>query len=214
MMDKKTRGKISTRDRVLEIIKKQGSVSVKELTNELGITPMGIRGHLLKLEKEKLIQSHTEKIKMGRPRQLFTLTDLGEQEFPKKYEQFALDLLGSLEEMSGRESVDKLFHLKKVKTIERYTKRLEGLSHEDRVKEYATLLSEDGYMADSRQAAENIYYVSVHNCTIRSISESYAICCQDDMDIFKTLFPDASISREKNQLSKDPFCLFKVEFQD
>lgn len=214
MMDKKSKGKISTRDRVLEIIKKKGSVSVKDLTSELGITPMGIRGHLLKLEKEKLIQSHTEKIKMGRPRQLFTLTELGEQEFPKKYEEFALDLLGSLEEMSGRESVDKLFLLKKIKTIERYQKRLTGKEKEEKVIGYAALLTEDGYMAESGKITENEYYVTVNNCTIRTISESYAICCQNDMDIFKALFPEAEVKREKNQIAKDPHCLFKIVFQD
>ena len=40
-----------TREKVLEIIKKEKKATVKELTKELGITPMAIRGHLNKYLK-------------------------------------------------------------------------------------------------------------------------------------------------------------------
>ncbi|MDX2470827.1 MAG: winged helix-turn-helix transcriptional regulator, partial [SAR324 cluster bacterium] len=98
----------STRDRVLEFIKKEGSVSVKTLTLEIGITPMAIRGHLTKLEKEELIEVQNVRQKLGRPLQVFALTSKGENSFPKSYDTFALDLIADIKSLDGGETFKKI----------------------------------------------------------------------------------------------------------
>ena len=75
---------ISTKDKILDLLKKDVSLSVNELVDCLHITHMAVRKHLNSLEKDGLIESHEMKKPMGRPLQLYSLSKKGEVLFFKK----------------------------------------------------------------------------------------------------------------------------------
>jgi len=107
-----------TREKILEIIKKTGKATVKNLTEELSITPMAIRGHLSKLEKEDLIQTDQIRQKLGRPLQVFSLTEKGDSLFPKQYGQFAVDLLTDLQDIDQGKTLEKMIQRREERIIE------------------------------------------------------------------------------------------------
>lgn len=88
---------ISTRDKILQLLKTKGELSAKEITEFIGITSMAVRRHINTLEKEGLIESKTIRQPMGRPTAIYHLTDQAESFFPNKYHTLTLDLLGELE---------------------------------------------------------------------------------------------------------------------
>ncbi len=68
---------MSSKDKILYLIKKNVSLTVNELTEYLHITHMAVRKHLSMMEGDGLIQSHEIKQPMGRPLQTYLLTDKG-----------------------------------------------------------------------------------------------------------------------------------------
>ncbi len=74
----------STRQAVLLLLKTKGPSSVGDLARELGITEMAVRRHLTSLERDDSIRSNIVRQPMGRPAHIFSLTEVGENLFPKK----------------------------------------------------------------------------------------------------------------------------------
>src|SRR3954454_23898706 len=92
-----------TKDKILNLLKKDVSLSVNELTECLQITHMAVRKHLNNLEKDGLIESHEMKQPMGRPLQLYSLSKKGERLFQKNYEGITMEFLQDLREIHGED---------------------------------------------------------------------------------------------------------------
>jgi predicted ArsR family transcriptional regulator len=75
--------KTSTRQQILEMLKKNDTMSAKEIAAKLKITDIAVRRHLLTLEKDHLVQTKLVRQSMGRPYHVYMLTEMSEQVFPK-----------------------------------------------------------------------------------------------------------------------------------
>lgn len=95
-----------TRKKILLALKKNGSMSVEDLSGEVNITPMGVRQHLLLLEKSGAVEYITKKHGVGRPGFLYRLTETADDLFPKSYQSFAMDILTDIEHLDGKGKID------------------------------------------------------------------------------------------------------------
>lgn len=73
---------MKTVDRILQIVKRDGSVTAKQLSSELGMTTMGARQHLQGLEDEGILSTHDVKVKVGRPTRHWALTQKAMSSLP------------------------------------------------------------------------------------------------------------------------------------
>ena len=89
-----------TRLRILEILKEQGDLTVAEMARQLGMAPVSVRHHLDVLQGEQLICSPRVRRHgtVGRPRQVYALTEAANAYFPRNHGILAGKLL---EEMKG-----------------------------------------------------------------------------------------------------------------
>ena len=71
-----------TRSRILELMKRQGQVTIQSLSDELNMARTTVKEHLRLLEKEGWIYAAKEKRDMGRPVMAYSLTESGKQLFP------------------------------------------------------------------------------------------------------------------------------------
>src|SRR5690554_5485806 len=115
---------LSTRDKIMHMLKINGELSAKEITEQLGITGMAVRRHIAALERDHLIESTTVRQPMGRPAAVYRLTNKAEDYFPKSYQTIALDLLGELEEEAGEQMVNRLFELRQHSLFKKYKKAM------------------------------------------------------------------------------------------
>ncbi len=83
------------------MLKSNGSLTVSEISKELGITEMGVRRHLNTLERDEMIKASLVRQSMGRPTHIYSLTDKAEDQFPKAYRQLALDMLDVVIDLDG-----------------------------------------------------------------------------------------------------------------
>lgn len=73
----------STRHLIMTLLKTKGPLTIGALAEELGITEMGVRRHVLQLEQEGLAKTKVVRQAMGRPLHMYSLTEKSEEYFPK-----------------------------------------------------------------------------------------------------------------------------------
>jgi len=201
----------STKDKILELLKKEGLMSVNDLTERLNITHMAIRKHLTQMEKDALIQTSELKQPMGRPLQLYSLTEKGERLFPKNYEAITLEFLHDLELMYGKESVEELFKRREERLMNEISARLANLSDADKVKELVNIQNEKGYMADYSQPDPSSFELVEHNCPILAVAMEYTIACSCETDMLQKAFKTFNVTRISCKTEGDHACKFSFK---
>lgn len=203
---------ISTKDKILDLLKKEVSLSVNELTDCLQITHMAVRKHLNSLEKDGLLESHEMKKPMGRPLQLYSLSKKGERLFPKNYEGITIEFLRDLKEIYGEESITLLFKKREQRLTNEYSAKMEHKSNPDKIKELVRIQNEKGYMANIEQLEPNTYELIEYNCPILSVADEYNIACSCETQMLKNVLKTDQIKRTNCKTDGDHHCKFLIQF--
>ncbi|GAB6989627.1 helix-turn-helix transcriptional regulator [Paenibacillus pini] len=203
---------ISTRDKILQMLKTKGELSAKDITEQIGITSMAIRRHINTLEKEGLIESKTIRQPMGRPTAIYRLTEQAEGFFPNKYFALTLDLLGELEEDAGKEMVHHLFDRRGQSLLRKHGDKMHGKPFAEKVEMLAEIQNESGYMVHLEKKTEDEYTLLEHNCPISQIAKKYNHACACEMKLFESLL-GAEVSRSECLAKGDNKCVYTIRKQ-
>lgn len=189
------------------------SLTVNNLTEHLNITHMAVRKHLNILERDGLIQSTEVKQPMGRPLQIYTLTDKGERFFPKNYEGITVDFLHDIKDLHGEESIQLLFKKREQRLIDEYSARL-SLQHSvsDKINEIVNIQNEKGYMANSKQIDENTFELIEYNCPILAVAKEFKLACQCETSMLENVLNSKQVNRICCKTDGDEHCRFLVKF--
>ncbi|WP_230203703.1 helix-turn-helix transcriptional regulator [Bacillus massiliigorillae] len=206
--------KQSTKEKILEYIKKEGLLTVNDLTKRLAITDMAVRKHLNILEKDHLIQATEMKQPMGRPLQIFSLTEKGERLFPKNYENISVEFLHDIQEIHGKESVSLLFSKREQRLTQEYSNRLALKPTTNKIEELVKIQNEKGYMADSTQIDHNTYELIEYNCPIMAVANDFKIACSCETEMLKNVLETQEIKRTCCRTDGDLHCKFLITFPD
>ena len=155
-----------------------------EVARGFGLARMTVRQHLAALERDGLVRSREERRRTGRPHLLFSLSDSGEEKFPKRYDRLAdlaLQEVALLEadEIAGlnpeekkklllRKMADRVFHQHEAKV------RDKPLT--DRVALVAEILREEGGFAEWTGEGSEFEIVD-YNCVYRRVADSHKDVC-------------------------------------
>lgn len=199
----------STRDTILHLLKTNGELSAKELTERLDITSMAVRRHIDNLERDGFVASRTVRQPMGRPTAVYQLTERAEALFPNRYHAVALDLLSELEQESGQSTVARLFERRKDSLYKKYAGYMENRSFEDKVSLLARLQNENGYMAEWERRADGEYVLIEHNCPISQIANKYDHACKCELQLFEELL-DAHVARPECLAKGGKKCMYTI----
>jgi len=185
-----------TREKILLLLKKMGPMSIDSLGRELNITSMGIRQHLLSLERKGLIEYITKRQGIGRPAFLYKLSGKADNLFPKAYDGFALNLLNDVEKNEGREKIAEIFKRNKNRMLKDAREALaDKKTAYDRIVGFKDFLESGGYTTELHSENNN-YTLKIHNCPIYRIAKDYKEACQFDMILFKDLFGKDVVRQE------------------
>lgn len=198
-----------TRQRIIFLLKKSGGMTADQLSKALSITPMGIRQHLLALEKRGLTNYETRRQGIGRPGYIYMLTDKADDLFPKQYHNMLLDLLEEIERREGRKKVDKLFLWRKDRMVQERMIRLNhGSSLSHKIKRVKDILTEEGYLVEI-QDRDDRYLLKQFNCPISVISRNYNECCKYELEMYRELF-GKNVSRETCLSEGASACIYSI----
>lgn len=176
-----------TREKIILALKKNGTMSVEDLSAEVSITPMGVRQHLLILERNGLVQYNTRRHGVGRPGFLYRLTERADDLFPKAYQELALDILSDIEKLDGSDKLSDIFRRRKKKMLDEMSRLLTGKRElSERVRAIADIMERDGYMVELNEEAES-YTLRFFNCPVYRVALLYKEACNQDLRLLSDL---------------------------
>lgn len=98
-----------TRERILRTLSARSRCTINELAEAIGISPISVRHHINSLQAEGLVRFEEERHGVGRPRQVYFLTEAGVEQFPTRYVRLTTRLLEQLKETMPETLVGELF---------------------------------------------------------------------------------------------------------
>ncbi|MGE5591662.1 MAG: helix-turn-helix transcriptional regulator [Bacillota bacterium] len=202
-------GKRSTRDEILELLKRHGSLSVDQMAGHLSITPMGVRQHLNILEKDGLVSCQAVRRGLGRPSHLYSLTVAAREYFPQSYESFALTLLDDLQATQGDDVVDEMFRRRAEKLAAQFKQKVSAPDLKTRVNQLAQALDENGSMTSFEEVSDDTFILNEHNCGILGVALHYPQACRYERDLFERIL-GARVERQECQSSGQNSCRYVI----
>ncbi|HEY2430535.1 MAG TPA: helix-turn-helix domain-containing protein [Acidimicrobiales bacterium] len=194
---------------VLSTLKTRGEASAEEVAGVLGVTVSAVRQHLAPLEAEGLIAHRDERPGPGRPRRRYCLTPAAEALWPKRYGQLTNQLLSFIEDADPA-LVDLAFERRRQVRVSRARQRLEGLTSDDRCRELAAILDDDGYLASCTKLGRGRWAVVEHNCAILDVAQRYGTACGTELAFLREVMPDASVERTAHMIAGAHVCAYEI----
>lgn len=200
-----------TADRLLMLLKTRGQQTAALLGEALQTTGENARQHLLKLAAEGLVTACAEPRGVGRPAQVWALTEAGHARFPDGHAELTVQLLRVIREQLGEETLERLIAAREVETRDKYFARLGGASSlAERIERLAAIRVEEGYMAEIRRDGEAFLLVENH-CPICAAA---AIClglCRAELDLFReVLGSNVSVERTEHIQLGARRCAYRI----
>jgi predicted ArsR family transcriptional regulator len=205
-----TKNMSGTRDLVLRTLLTQPRSTINDLAEKVGISPISIRHHIASLEAEGLISSEDERHGVGRPRQVFFLTEIGIEQFPTRYVRLTVRLLEHLKETMPEAMISKLF-TQMAEDLARDLSdgtEMKNLSMQERLNLVKDLLRREGFNIEWEQL-EGGYQIHEASCPYYYIGQNHPeVCAVDQILISKVL----SVATEKVKciLNGDSNCTYLV----
>jgi predicted ArsR family transcriptional regulator len=207
----------STKSQILTLLKRSGGCTVDELASALELARMTVRQHLATLERDNLVISREERRSTGRPHFVYSLTDEGEETFPKRYDRLAdmlIDEVGFLDssEIEGLSPADKkalLFRKLARRIANQHAHRLEGKSLEEQVPIVLDILQMESEFAEWHKLPEGFEIVR-YNCPYRRVAESQDEVCVWHLELLSQLL-DGHVRAAEFQTRGGDCCRFIVE---
>lgn len=206
-----------TRQEILDILRRRGEQTVRDLAGALDLTQMSVRLHLSVLQRDGLLQARQVHQPVGRPCRVYSLTERADDLFPKAYWQLAERLLDAVEQRGGSTAVERLLD-GVIEGMElRYADRLRGKSLDERVETLVAILCDEGFMADAERQDDG-FLVRANNCPYARVARSHpTLCGAECAFICRCLEGGAdsvAVERTRFRLDGDSCCCYRVRLLD
>ncbi len=202
---------MKTVDLILQKVKRQGTVTAKQLSEAFEITTMGARQHLQSLEDDGILSYHDIKAKVGRPTRHWSLTAKGHAQFTDKHGELAIQFIDAIESLYGAEGVEKITLQREQKALQSYQKAMSsGRNLKEKLHILCELRDQEGYMVDLEQHEDHFLLIENH-CPICQAAKRCPSLCHSEQRIFKQALKDlASLERSEHIVSGQRRCVYRV----
>jgi predicted ArsR family transcriptional regulator len=201
-----------TRTRILYLLKDGGPKTVRQLADELEISLMGVRQHLVILEGAGWIRHYHEQRGLGRPQFIYGLTDLGdERQFPRTYAAEMVGLLKAIRDLDGAAGLNRVFGQRTRQLVAEYRERISGKDLQERIEALASIRTAEGFMAGWEKENEDSFVLWERNCAIYQV-----VCCCDqachyEYELFSQVLNGVDVRRTSHILSGDLKCTYVIQ---
>ncbi|WP_044748565.1 helix-turn-helix transcriptional regulator [Bacillus alveayuensis] len=204
----------STKHEILKMLKLQKRLTVSEMAKQLGITEMAVRRHLSTLERDQLVYTTLVRQAMGRPMNVYELSEKGEELFPQNYKQIALDFLKDIESVAGQDVVEKLFQNRKERIKQMYEEQFANKSFDEKMIELARIQNKHGYMTELRKDEDGTYHFIEHHCPIAEVAKEYQTACDCERQLFQQLLGTLKVTSQACMAKGDDVCHYEIKKHD
>ncbi len=206
------------RKHILDILKEREGATVADLAECLEMAPVSVRHHLDILQGDNLIcvERLERKGNVGRPQQIYALTQVANELFPDNFAALAAGLVRQLKRVLSPEDVESAFNAMAQDFAGPLPARLEGLPVEERLEQVTRFLNDRGYLArwevdDSSHAGGFLLHKS--NCPYSGVSDEHNELCLMDQALINALMGHGC-QRIQSMAKDGRCCTYRVETSD
>lgn len=198
-----------THQQILNILQKKSSVTINTLVRELDLAVATVRYHLIMLERDRLVVSEKVRQKVGRPYWVYSLSQQGQETFPKKYHRLSSFILTEVKAELGSDGLNTLLRRIAQRRLAERALDLAGKSLEEQLEILVTVLGEEGFAA-TWEHIEGKYLLTHHTCPYQSVVLQHPEVCQVDAELISGVM-GVPVERTKCILYGDQVCTFDVK---
>lgn len=198
------------RGAILVALKRAGSLTARELGEQMSLSSNAIRHHLRELETDGVIGYRREQRGVGAPTYAWHLSPAGEALFPQRYKELLTEVLERVAEQAGREAVVTAFQSRFADLARRLQAELADAPPSRRMDVLMRALHEGGYMAEWRKEGGGLR-LAEHNCAIRALAERFPEICEAEAKFLSDVLA-AAVEREAHMLEGCAACEYSVRF--
>ncbi|WP_216323301.1 helix-turn-helix transcriptional regulator [Deinococcus aestuarii] len=200
-----------TKQRVLELLKRHGTLTAQALASGLSVTVPAARRHLQDLQEQGLIEARTERPGgRGRPQHVFGLTERGEAAFPKTYSTLCVDVLRHVEGLFGEGAVLQVFDARSAEMAAGLRAELPaGGPLEERVRHLASRLCGAGFDAVVESGPDGAWYIVERNCPNLTVARQYGELCASELAMFVNVL-GVPVTRETRIACGQGACRYRI----
>jgi predicted ArsR family transcriptional regulator len=176
------------RQSILELLSKRGPLALQEIAKAVERSPLATRYHIGLLIDGGLIGESTVEHagSVGRPQLLYSVAQCAAEQFPKKYDALAGELLAEVTRALGNEATTAL-----LRRMGRRQARLAlpikpNARIETRLNRATRFLCERGYLAHW-DASDDQFLLSICNCPYQSVVKTQRRVCEMDVAMIGAL---------------------------
>ncbi len=197
-------------DKILFLLKSHGPQSAAELGEQLQMTSMGARQHLMTLEADGWVSFNDEARGRGRPVRLWQLTEQAWQRFPDSHSELTLQLIDNIQQLFGEVGMERLIAQREQQQLARYQQTLGNKGLSGRLEALRELRSREGYMAEIRREEDGSWLLWESHCPICAAARSCRGFCRSELALFRQLLAPATVEREQYLLEGAHRCLYRI----
>lgn len=203
--------RISTKDKVIHVLKEQGTVTMDTLMEHFTISETAVRKQLHTLVQEGFIEVQQHKKEIGRPYHTYRLTEKSQESFPNRYKELSLDLLHDLEELQGSQLINELLKKQSTKEKEQLKKSLDACSTiEEKINTLKDLQNKSGYMFQVEDKGKEGFQLINFHCPFLEVAKDYPVMCQHEKEMYEALFPNQEIKTKSLQVDGNKCCQWRI----
>jgi predicted ArsR family transcriptional regulator len=203
-------------ERILMALKMQGRQSAAALGEMLGTTSEAARQQLVRLGEEGLVEAQSLSSGVGRPTQLWALTDAAQARFPDTHAALTVQLLDIIRAQLGDGALDTIIATREAETRVAYEQAVRGAEDlRERVAALAGLRSQEGYMAAWTEQADGTLLLVENHCPICAAATACQGFCRAELDVFRSVLgPGVDVERHEHIVSGGRRCSYTIKASD
>ncbi len=199
---------MTTRGKVLLLLRKEGSCTVSYLSNQLQVTPNAIRQHLSALERDYLVTQQPVRNGARKPALSYSLAARAESLFPNRYSDLLLDCVQELLAKEGSSQVGDFLSELGRSAAEDYLDRLAGAPAEGLVQEVKRIMEERGSLVELEEVNAEVV-LRDFNCPHAAVTRAHPEAGQVQRAFLHRLLEPARVEVACDQQRSR--CVFRIQ---
>lgn len=193
-------------------LKMRGALSAATLGEQLGTTSEAARQQLLRLAEEGLVEARSAATGVGRPTQLWSLTQAAQSRFPDTHAALTVQLLDIMRTQLGDAALDRVISAREADTRAAYQAAMESRDDlKGRVAALADLRSREGYMAAWSEEADGSLLLVENHCPICAAATACQGFCRAELEVFRSVLgPDVAVDRQDHIVAGARRCSYVI----
>jgi predicted ArsR family transcriptional regulator len=206
----------TTRQTILSILRRRDA-TVDDITRELHLAPATVRRHLDILTRDGHVTVTQERQKIGRPHFVYSISEKGEELFPKHYVRITNRLIEEIVALSpdettgraGSEIADLVFEKMAQRLAQKVAPRVHGTALAERLHATTDALADEGIVFDVEKN-DGGYLLVGHGCPCPRVATDNGHACAHDQRLLALLLGADVTYVEPGAIGREGYCAYTV----